>query len=490
MLVKNSYEEDLNKLQYFTHPHIMDSQISTYTPVPTLYRNQTVVLGVDAPDYINIYNPIVKDPSRMDIPMIITLRGTSGIWDMVKDISLGLKYFSNDYLNLTLSTVYAELDSILEILQGYVLSKGRPVHIISHSLGCMLSNYIAYKLLSVPTIRAVDNNKGVTQCMFNPYLLPDSAYEYFREVAPATYDTKLNLQIHTISNDYITGLVSTYGIGTVNEYTTADASPVDPTPVVSVLDMGIGSWLINTVQEITESTSNTLMRNIYLSKEHHSIDTFGPAENANSHAIYDTIEYLETHNISDRMLSIKTVRTKDLSNYGVATPVELYLADLENVRGLEDNDMYADYPHYSSVSVGGVSNSNSQVNNLYHWSPVSNGYNTYVTGINTHGNKSVSFPITLTNVNSNKTLGTYMFVPVGDASNKFFIYKEDNVLLGMNSTLGTTSSFNLPTKLITKSNEEYLDLTNEADKLRFQFTLQDGVIFNGTRRDRFRTNIY
>jgi len=176
MLVKNSYEEDLNKLQYFTHPHIMDNQISTNTPVPTLYRNQTIVLGVDAPDYINIYNPILKDTSKMDIPMIITLRGTSGIWDMVKDISLGLKYFSNEYLNLTLSTVYAELDSILEILQGYVLSKGRPVHIISHSLGCMLSNYIAYKLLSVPTIRAFDNNKGITQCMFNPYLLPDSAY--------------------------------------------------------------------------------------------------------------------------------------------------------------------------------------------------------------------------------------------------------------------------------------------------------------------------
>ena len=80
--------------------------------------------------------------------------------------------------------------------------------------------------------------------MFAPLLLVDEPYQWMRDVATSTYNVKNNLEIHTCEGDKITGLVSTYGIGTVYRYTQA-VSPINPNPAMDLHNEGIATWLEN-----------------------------------------------------------------------------------------------------------------------------------------------------------------------------------------------------------------------------------------------------
>ena len=268
-LMANNYLSSSERLTYFQHQLYQETHNGQ--TFPTLYERYETDLSYFS-DFLTVYKPIQKTENLV-IPWIVTFTGTQSLMNIVQDISILRSYYTNDWLSTRTYTTTNQLDLLISILQPVFEASQRRVHFISHSLGSYLSNYCAYKLVSSSSLIRLH---GLSQSMFAPYLLVDEAYQYFRDVDISEYNVKVDLRIFTIEGDWITGLVSTYGIGTVTRYTLTVA-PLSPDVPVLVQDDGIVSWFNQVLDFPAGSSLEIITDNFKSHYTAHKIIAFFPA---------------------------------------------------------------------------------------------------------------------------------------------------------------------------------------------------------------------
>jgi len=391
--MNSGYESFALRADYFLHLVEKDLTQAPITEAPVLYEKDVTNYN-EFSSFFTLWNPIKKtEVVGKTTPIICTFSGTQTLFDAVKDLSLFAAYWTNDYLNTTLLTVYNELDQLINILKPYVEGEGRHLHFISHSLGSTLSNYVAYKLLSTSNQIFVSN---VTQNMFCPYLLQDEAYTWMRD----NITKHEHIKIHAIEGDAVTGAVSTYGLGTVYKYTPS-VMAIDPDPPLQIADISLLSWLQTRLSNYETLTTTTQIREAYLSHIGvHSMSTFALLPmlitSTNYQLMTQSVNYVNTG------FTLQSEVTRDINSFITNTNVVnlQHLMLITAVNGSGQTIFQSDYPHK-------LANQVTQSDNDYRWQVaiIDGGKPGYTMSLD---KTFVNFPLRLTNMGTTQSIDVYL----------------------------------------------------------------------------------
>lgn len=415
-LMQNGYLTSNNRAQYFKHLVLQDQAQPTLSVIPALYERVVLVgTGTLLPyeEFFTMYKPILQT-ANVNIPYICIFKGTNTLWDVVKDLSILRAYYTNNWFSTQNITTLNQLDNLVTLLKPFFETNGRKVKFISHSLGSYMALYTAWKLVSTSSsIRT----SGLTQVHFAPYMLVTDAYEYFRDVLSTEYDSKANIKIYALDGDVVTGLVSTYGIGTVNKYTLS-VSPIIPNPALDGNDVSVMDWLGEFANFPGVQSSATVLRSFKEGIAFHSLTNFNTdtvmVNNVETDVLLEPMisnyqEITAMPNYAVRGLSIQSQTQYDLTQWldpSDATHPEVvnnqWLKGLMFTPNTPGTGLLLDYPH----KVGGTN----QPDELYGWycSVIPGQKADYQLSTDANGvDRWVNFPLTLTN----KYAPTNVYVP-------------------------------------------------------------------------------
>lgn len=462
-LMNDGYLATAQRASYFYHQHRRDLSQPVITDIPTLYERETHIDYAPFSDFFTMYKPI-QQTANTATPHICVFKGTDSLFDIVKDLSILRAYYTNNFLSTTASTTYNQLDSLISLLKPLFEGNSHAVHFISHSLGSTLANYVAYKLVSTSSqIRT----QGLTQTMFAPYLLVDHAYQYFRDVDINTYNVKTHLQIHTINGDWVTGLVSTYGIGTVNKYDIV-LSPIVPDTTISIHTEGYLSWL-SEVLDYPQATSSSAIRALSYHIDWHKMSNFNTDAIELVHIESNYQHILAMANYATLGLTIQSAKVYDLQHFlsTVAVPVNVQLMLTASLDGTTFN---TDYPHV----VGGAM----QDIDAYRWtaSILAGQKGNYKKSIN---DMIVNFPLLLTN--KSDTNVTMEVVLIKQGTYWDVIKPDETIQYGIKNRGDISDLTNAPT--ITGNSVTAVANLSVGVQERYRFNVIEGWVHAGPRRD-------
>lgn len=319
-LATTAYQLDV---KYHQSPILVDTPQGggLGSTIPLVYKS----CYVNGYDHVRAYEPI-EQTQNLNNPIYVVFRGTQGAYDIFKDANIALQYtVGSNPLNAILTDVTSIYNSLKSLIDG----AGRPVHIIGHSLGAFYAIHYG-KMLQEQTSPTIPDIASMKMSLFNPLVLPDSAYDFFRDINQIDYDVKNNVNVYTIIGDFLSPLLLRAGFGTIHHYTNANVEIV-----VDDTSFELQNWL-------TDMGHATGWSN-YLDMNNHRLSAFGG--NANGIGAYELIDPWNWNGNNSYVRSLGTYTTKDVGQLRVP-PVsdheKLYLFD--NPINYNEANLFVDNP--------------------------------------------------------------------------------------------------------------------------------------------------
>jgi hypothetical protein len=251
-------------------------------------------------DNVVIYCPIQK-VMDLSTPCYVVIRGTSTLFDYVKDLNIFLDWSSNNYLSALLAGFYQEVENIAQRIREHV--GARRWEMTSHSLGCKYSLAVWHKMKTDQTYSTVLAQLHRSYC-FNPYVMRSTEYKALQEADQAEQHL---FQFHIISGDFASILLRN---------NPPEDSSVFIYEAVDMTHETSDYSLYNTLTHFLSSPQfSNPTRDEWLSVSSHSMSNFTPAS---AQPIYSPLQ-LDEHVI------IRTQHTGSLPHYGIATAQPLYM---------------------------------------------------------------------------------------------------------------------------------------------------------------------
>lgn len=460
-LMDDGYLPSIQRANYFFNPHRRDVSQPSLSDIPTLYERYAPIEFAPFSDFFTMYKPI-EQTTNLAIPYICIFKGTDSFFDVVKDLSILRAYYTNNFLSTTAVTTYNQLDSLISLLKPLLEGNSRSCKFISHSLGSTLANYCAYKLLSTSSLI---RTQGLTQVMYNPYLLIDDAYVWHRDVDINIYNVKTHVVLNVIADDWVVGLVSTYGIGTVNKFSIV-LSPLVPDTPISIHDDGYLTWL-SEVLDYPEATSSSAIRALSYHIDWHKMANFNTDATALQHVESNYRIITTMANYSTLGLTIQAQKVYDLQHFlstqNTAFDVRLMLTasassfdtDYPHVVGgaLQDMD---EYRFTASINPGQESNYKKSINDTI-----------------------VNFPLIL-RPKSDPTSSISVNL-IRNAGYWDVISPDETIQYGIKNRGDITDLDNAPT--ITSNSVSTVSNFSATIQERYRFNVIEGWVHSGPRRD-------
>lgn len=190
--------------------------------------------AIQSSDIATIYLPIDRDRDEV-LPIYLTIRGTTDIWDVFKDVNFLLNYGTGSTLNLTNYT--ARLNQLyLDVVDAMTAVPNHPLVITSHSLGCKYALDIWKFLFNDPTYA----NRLHKNVMFNPFLIIDDDFSLLSTYPPLFKNT---IETHIIDGDIASVVYKNHPI-----------NPTGMTIYANIVDRDEDGW-INTLYDSTYAAS-------------------------------------------------------------------------------------------------------------------------------------------------------------------------------------------------------------------------------------------
>lgn len=248
-----------------------------------------------------MYEPIQKitvAPNN-NLPVLVVLKGTDSLWEVVKDLNMFLDYTTNDWFPAQLTAYETEKNNIRAFIKTYMDANAtQPLLFIGHSLGCKFIQDITVEL--VRDFNMGHRIQGLH--LFNPYMFPGSTnYQYMHE--QASDNTKphhniyyTNTHMYIIKKDFASVFIrGPVGFGKVIYFDSPEALPAGNTDAVVTLS----EWM--------NALSYGSTRQQYLDIVNHKMACWTDTK--------PTRAYESWSPIGDEKISIATGDEQDLSNY-------------------------------------------------------------------------------------------------------------------------------------------------------------------------------
>jgi len=493
-IISDCYKPSSDRAEYFTHPSYQDVKTgNTQGTADLLYKRiiSSVNWNFSAfNEFMTVYEPY-EMTENLQNPILVSFRGTASWFSLVQDLSLILKYYSNSYLDTTLSTIYQTCDIIVQQLLLLHADTLRPLRFLSHSLGCTISNYITMKLLqNTVSTQAV---AGISQHLYQPLLFIDEAWMFQRDypASDTSYNPRTQNLLECCQGDYVTGPLTSFGWGTVTTYSLSVQTLIE-----NPFDMS-NTGVARFIHELTPSTlggTSSILRNALHADQSHSIDSF-ITDNIPLTKILSSYDELTSISIPGRGITIETHVVKNLQNHtsvsgGQLTSHSLYLSEPNNRHTYSspaNTRAFWEYPHEHN----GIVNPDSFYQYDMILDPITPYYTITSNDISgtTDTQLYVNFPLILTcrfpgNSYNYKALlerlgdNWYHLIEIGGQQSL--------------SIVGVThlAEITFPSSAVYKTEAEFLALTDLPTIARFDVRVIPGIVHSGPRRSLLPTPVY